>query len=65
MFSTFQALVDQVLSGTDTKLILVGSSVSIMTSRVLSYRRPHGRKILAMQVKSRFSTTATSSQRGL
>ena len=40
VLSTFQALADQVLSGTDMKLILVGSSVSIMTSKVLSYRSP-------------------------
>jgi AAA+ ATPase superfamily predicted ATPase len=50
VLSTLQAVVDQVLSGTNVKLMLVGSSV--MTSRVLSYKSPlYGRKTLAMRVK--------------
>jgi AAA+ ATPase superfamily predicted ATPase len=52
VLSTLQAVVDQVLSGTNMKLVLVGSSVSVMTSRVLSYKSPlYGRKTLAMHVK--------------
>jgi AAA+ ATPase superfamily predicted ATPase len=52
VLSTLQAVVDQVLSGTSMKLVLVGSSVSVMTSRVLSYKSPlYGRKTLAMHVK--------------
>jgi AAA+ ATPase superfamily predicted ATPase len=52
VLSTLQAIVDQMLSGTNMKLVLVGSSVSVMTSRVLSYKSPlYGRKTLAMDVK--------------
>lgn len=52
VLSTLQAVVDQMLSGTNMKLVLVGSSVSVMTSRVLSYKSPlYGRKTLAMHVK--------------
>ncbi|MFP3252346.1 MAG: ATP-binding protein, partial [Thermoproteus sp.] len=52
VLSTLQAIVDQMLGGTNMKLVLVGSSVSVMTSRVLSYRSPlYGRKTLAMHVK--------------
>ena len=52
VLSTLHAVVDQVLSGTNVKLVLVGSSVSVMTLRVLSYKSPlYGRKTLAMHVK--------------
>ena len=40
VLSTLQAVVDQVLSGTSMKLVLVGSSVSVMTSRVSATRAP-------------------------
>jgi AAA+ ATPase superfamily predicted ATPase len=40
VLSTLQAIVDQMLSGTNMKLVLVGSSVSVMTSRVVSYKSP-------------------------
>ncbi len=49
---TLQAIVDQMLSGSNMKLVLVGSSASVMMSRVLSYKSPlYGRKTLAMHVK--------------
>jgi len=49
--SVFQRIVDTVLQGTRTKLILVGSSVSMMTSRVLSYRSPlYGRRTASLRL---------------
>lgn len=43
--STFQAIVDDVLDGTDVSLILLGSSISMMEEGVLSYESPlYGRR---------------------
>ncbi len=49
--SVFQRVVDTVLKGTRTKLILLGSSVSMMSSRVLSYRSPlYGRRTASIKL---------------
>lgn len=49
--SVFQRVVDTVLRGTRTKLILLGSSVSVMGSRVLSYRSPlYGRRTASIKL---------------
>ena len=45
VLSLFQRIVDTILSATRTKLILVGSSISMMKSRVLAYKSPlYGRR---------------------
>lgn len=50
--STFQAAVDTSLKNSGLKLIILGSSVSIMTSKVLSYQSPlYGRKTASMKLK--------------
>jgi AAA+ ATPase superfamily predicted ATPase len=50
--SAIQAAVDNVLANTSTKLILLGSSVSVMTSKVLSYKSPlYGRRTASLEVK--------------
>jgi len=49
ILSTFQAIVDLHLKR--TKLILLGSSVSMMTSKVLSYQSPlYGRRALSLKI---------------
>jgi len=49
--SVFQRVVDTVLNNTKTKLILLGSSVSIMSSKVLSYRSPlYGRRTASIRL---------------
>jgi len=50
--SIFQRIVDKYLMGTDTKLILCGSSVRMMESKVLSYRSPlYGRRTGQLRLK--------------
>ena len=49
--SVFQRVVDTLLSRTRTKLVLLGSSVSMMTGRVLSYRSPlYGRRTASLRL---------------
>lgn len=49
--SIFQRIVDEVLKGTNTKIILVGSSISMM-SDLLSYKSPlYGRRTSAINLK--------------
>ncbi|PKP55766.1 MAG: hypothetical protein CVT89_07630, partial [Candidatus Altiarchaeales archaeon HGW-Altiarchaeales-2] len=51
--SEFQRIVDVILKDTKTKLILLGSSISMMESRVLSYDSPlFGRKTGQIKLKS-------------
>ena len=50
--SLFQRIVDTILKNSHTKLILLGSSISLMESRVLSYQAPlFGRKTGGMKLK--------------
>ncbi|ADT83506.1 ATP-binding protein [Thermococcus barophilus] len=50
--SIFQRAVDLDLSNSNTKLILLGSSVSMMTEKVLSYKSPlYGRRTGSMKLK--------------
>ena len=50
--SLFQRIVDLILSHTNTKLILLGSSISMMSDRVLSYRSPlYGRRTASLKLK--------------
>jgi len=50
--SIFQKVVDLDLSNSNTKLILLGSSVSMMTEKVLSYKSPlYGRRTGSMKLK--------------
>ncbi len=49
--SVFQRIVDTILKGTKTKVILLGSSVSMMSSKVLSYRSPlYGRRTASIKL---------------
>ncbi len=49
--SLFQKIVDTVLHGTKTKLLLVGSSVSMMKNAVLSYKSPlYGRRTAQLKI---------------
>ncbi len=49
--SVFQRIVDLVLRNTRTKLLLLGSSVSMMTSMVLSYKSPlYGRRTASIKL---------------
>lgn len=49
ILSTFQAIVDLYLK--KTKLLILGSSVSMITSKVLSYQSPlYGRKSLSLKI---------------
>ncbi|QGA53884.1 AAA family ATPase [Sulfolobus sp. E5-1-F] len=51
MLSTLQRIVDTVLSNTRTKLILIGSSISVMED-VLTYKSPlYGRRTGSMKIK--------------
>ncbi len=50
--STFQCIVDLELKNTKTKLILLGSSISMMSDKVLSYKSPlFGRRTALMKLK--------------
>ena len=50
--SIFQRIVDLELKNTKTKLILLGSSVSMMSNKVLSYKSPlYGRRTASMKLK--------------
>jgi len=50
--SLLQKIVDENLLPTKTKLVLLGSSISMMTSRVLSYKSPlYGRKTASLKLK--------------
>ncbi|RLF81728.1 ATP-binding protein [Thermococci archaeon] len=50
--SLFQRAVDLDLSNSNTKLVLLGSSVSMMTEKVLSYKSPlYGRRTGSMKLK--------------
>ncbi|WP_394326667.1 AAA family ATPase [Thermococcus piezophilus] len=52
VLSLFQRAFDLDLSGSKTKLIRLGSSVSMMTEKVLSYKSPlYGRRIGSMKLK--------------
>ncbi len=52
VLSVFQRAIDTDLSDSKTKLILLGSSVSIMTEKVLSYKSPlYGRRTGSMKLK--------------
>ncbi|ACJ16242.1 DEXX-box atpase, N-terminus [Thermococcus onnurineus NA1] len=52
VLSLFQRAVGLDLSGSKTKLILLGSSVSMMTEKVLSYKSPlYGRRTGSMKLK--------------
>lgn len=51
--SLFQRIIDTILKRTSTKLILLGSSISMMESMVLSYKAPlFGRKTGQLKLKS-------------
>ena len=50
--SEFQRIVDVILKETETKLIILGSSISMMESKVLSYSSPlYGRKTGQIKLK--------------
>ncbi|WP_258084373.1 ATP-binding protein [Thermococcus thermotolerans] len=52
VLSIFQRAIDTDLSDSNTKLILLGSSVSIMTEKVLSYKSPlYGRRTGSLKLK--------------
>jgi len=52
VLSEFQRVIDTDLSNSNTKLILLGSSVSMMTEKVLSYKSPlYGRRTGSMKLK--------------
>ncbi len=49
--SLLQRIVDTILKNTKTKLVLLGSSISMMTSRVLSYKSPlYGRRTASIKL---------------
>lgn len=53
ILNTLQIIVDDVLKNSKMKVILLGSSVSIMTSKVLSYQSPlYGRRTGSMELKA-------------
>ena len=50
--SEFQKIVDTILTPTRTKLILLGSSISMMKSKILSYKSPlYGRSTSILELK--------------
>lgn len=50
--SVFQSIVDTKLKKSKVKLILLGSSISIMTSKVMSYQSPlYGRRTASIKLK--------------
>ncbi len=52
ILSLFQRIVDTILQNSNVKLVLLGSTVSLMTSKVLSYKSPlYGRKTLSMKLE--------------
>lgn len=52
ILNIFQSIVDTILKGSTLKLFLLGSSVSIMTSKVLSYKSPlYGRRSGSINLK--------------
>ncbi|AAL80559.1 ATP-binding protein [Pyrococcus furiosus DSM 3638] len=52
VLSLFQRVIDLDLSNSNTKMILLGSSVSMMTEKVLSYKSPlYGRRTGSMKLK--------------
>ncbi|MCD6524337.1 MAG: ATP-binding protein [Thermococcus sp.] len=52
VLSIFQRAIDTELANSNTKLILLGSSVSMMTEKVLSYKSPlYGRRTGSMKLK--------------
>jgi AAA+ ATPase superfamily predicted ATPase len=52
ILGVFQSIVDLILKNSKVKLILIGSSVSMITSHVLSYKSPlYGRRTGSMEVK--------------
>jgi len=52
IISLFQRIVDLTLKDTKTKLILLGSSISMINDKVLSYRSPlYGRKTSTIKLK--------------
>lgn len=52
LLSTFQKIVDEILSRTNVMLILCGSSMSMMENEVLGYRSPlYGRRVRAWKVQ--------------
>ncbi len=52
ILSIFQRIVDTLLQDSNLKLILLGSTVSVITSKVLSYKAPlYGRKSLSLKLK--------------
>ncbi len=52
VISVFQRIVDLVLSNTRTKLVLLGSSISMMSDKVLSYKSPlYGRRTASIKLK--------------
>jgi len=49
----FQAIIDTKLKSSNLKLFILGSSVSIITSKILSYQSPvYGRKTASMKLKN-------------
>lgn len=68
VLSVFQKSIDETLSKSDMKVIILGSSVSILDSRVLSYKSPlYGRKTGALKLKAVdfFETAAFSPKAGI
>jgi len=53
ILNIFQAIVDTTLKNSNLKLFLLGSSVSIITSKILSYKSPlYGRRSGSLNLKS-------------
>lgn len=53
ILNIFQSITDIILKGSKIKLFLLGSSISMMTSRVLSYKSPlYGRRTSSLNLKS-------------
>jgi len=53
ILNIFQSVTDLILKGSTLKLILVGSSVSVMTSKILSYKSPlYGRKTDSLELRA-------------
>ena len=51
IISIFQRIVDEILVNTNTKLVLLGSSVSIIGDKVLSYKSPlYGRRTASLRL---------------
>lgn len=53
ILSIFQAITDTILKNSKTKLFLLGSSISIITSKILSYQSPlYGRRTGTINLKA-------------